>query len=300
MAQSGLFPVVKAFFVSFGKNIKRRNKMKKLDKHYDDVISILDYEFQNPDLLYQAFTRRSFSTEYGGENNEVLEFIGDKVLDFFVVKILAERYGFVKSELNYYKDTQYNEFVLKAHKNEKDFTEIKKEIVSNKTLAKRIDKLKLNDFLFLGSSDVSNHVENQEKVKADLFEAILGAIAIDSNWDGISLQNAVEHLLQIDDFLEDVDDGIERPEDCSLENAINTLKELAEHGYCSPPEYYLPDTEQTTGKLKWMCTCRVPSWRLQKTAYATSKKLAKKYAAYLILCKYFDLPNEYEGDEADE
>lgn len=274
--------------------------MKKLSNYYDEVIDKLDYEFENPDLLYQAFTRRSYSAEYGGENNEVLEFIGDKVLDFFVVKILTERYGYVKSELNYYKDTQYDEFVIKAHKNEKDFTEIKKEIVSNKTLAKRIDKLKLKDFLFLGSSDVSNHVENQDKVKADLFEAILGAIAIDSHWNGETLQAVVENMLQIDDFLEEVDDGIERPEDCSLENAVNTLKELAEHGYCSPPEYYIPDFEQTTGKLKWMCSCIVHSWRIKRTAYATSKKLAKKYAAYLILCEYFDLPNEYEGDDADE
>ena len=41
----------------------------------------IDYRFKKPDLLKQAFIRRSYSKEHGGENNEVLEFIGDKALD---------------------------------------------------------------------------------------------------------------------------------------------------------------------------------------------------------------------------
>ena len=51
------------------------------------------YRFNNPGLLEQAFTRRSYSEENGGENNEVLEFYGDKVLDFIVVKLFSEWYG---------------------------------------------------------------------------------------------------------------------------------------------------------------------------------------------------------------
>ena len=53
----------------------------------------IGYEFKNLDLLEQAFTRRSYTEESGGENNEVLEVLGDKVLDFIVVKILSERFG---------------------------------------------------------------------------------------------------------------------------------------------------------------------------------------------------------------
>ena len=34
----------------------------------------LDYQFKNVDLLDQAFTRKSYSEENGGSNNEVLEF----------------------------------------------------------------------------------------------------------------------------------------------------------------------------------------------------------------------------------
>ncbi len=54
----------------------------------------IDYRFKNLDLLKQAFIRKSYSEENGGESNEVLEFIGDKALDLVVVKYLSDKYGF--------------------------------------------------------------------------------------------------------------------------------------------------------------------------------------------------------------
>ena len=48
------------------------------------------YYIRSNCLLLQAFTRRSYSAEQGGENNEILEFIGDQVLSYYVVKIMAE------------------------------------------------------------------------------------------------------------------------------------------------------------------------------------------------------------------
>ena len=68
--------------------------MKDLKEHIDDVQRKCSYYFKNTDLLLQAFTRKSYSAEFGGENNEVLQFLGDRVLDFYVTKVIAERYGF--------------------------------------------------------------------------------------------------------------------------------------------------------------------------------------------------------------
>ena len=64
----------------------------------------IGYEFSNTDLLQQAFVRKSYSNENGGQNNEVLEFIGDKVLDFVVVKLLCTRFGSITS------DAEWNEY----------------------------------------------------------------------------------------------------------------------------------------------------------------------------------------------
>lgn len=268
------------------------------DYNLEEVQRKIDYSFDNIDLLLQAFTRSSYSAQFGGENNEVLEFIGDKVLDMYVTKIIADKFGFMKSQSKYYDEKEDNdEYCIVAHHNEGDFTELRKTIVNNKTLAKRIDKLGFAKYLYLGDSDLDNNVVNQEKVKADLFEAILGAIAIDCDWNPDDLQNSVDVMLNINEFLDEVDTEEERPAKFQEDNAINTLKEMAEHGRCSIPEYDLSDemVELNDGRMMWKCKCYVRSWRIEKTAYATSKRLAKKYAAYLVLCDYFNLEDEYDN-----
>lgn len=150
--------------------------------------------------------------------------------------------------------------------------------------------------MYLGQSDIDNKVWNQEKVKADLFEAIFGAIAIDSDWDPDELQNSVEFMLQIDDQLQDVEDGMdELKENLTQENAVSTLKELAESGRCSVPQYEIPDEQvYDDGEYWWSCTCYVRSWSIQKTALSSSKKGAKRYATYLVLCDYFGIEPEEE------
>ena len=61
----------------------------------------IGYTFRNTDLLQQAFVRKSYSAENGGQNNEVLEFIGDKVLDLMVVRLLTEKYGIITDSEKY-------------------------------------------------------------------------------------------------------------------------------------------------------------------------------------------------------
>lgn len=275
-------------------------KMQDLCEHLDDVQKKIGYWFDNEDLLLQAFTRSSYSSQHGGENNEVLEFLGDRVLDFYVVKVIADRFGFVKSQSDYYdEENNLDEYCIVAHKNEADFTELKKQIVSNETLAKTIDKLGLFKYMYLGDTDLENpkFKDNLIKVKADLFEAILGAVAIDSDWNQDELQNVVEFMLQIDDFLADVDTEEPRPSKFQLENAVTTLKELAEKGRCSIPEYYQAEEQvlMNDGTLMWECTCYIRSWAMKHTAYATSKKEAKRYAAYLVLCDFYGLPDEFSN-----
>ena len=99
----------------------------------------------------------------------------------------------------------------------------------------------------------------------------------------------------MEEVFKDVDTSEERPEKFSIDQCINTLKELAERGRCSIPEYYFSDEQIIQdGELWWECTCRVSSWRLEKTALGKTKKIAKKYAAYQLLCEHFEIENEYE------
>lgn len=152
------------------------------------------------DLLQQAFIRRSYANENGGEDNEVLEFIGDKVLDFIVVMLLSEKYGYFLSECDDFdRNTEYNEFCSEYHEN--DLTEIKKNLVERKMLAYKIDMLGLGEYLIMGKCDRNNHIQEKDSVKEDLFEAILGAVALDSKWDIAELREVVEIMLDIDSEL---------------------------------------------------------------------------------------------------
>lgn len=160
------------------------------------------YNFKNLDLLQQAFVRRSYSMENGGEDNEVLEFIGDKVLDFIVVKFLTEKYGYFVSDCeDYNKNEEYDEFVSEYHENK--LTELKKKLVEKRALARRIDSLGLAKYLIMGKGDVKNHVNEEDSVKEDLFEAILGAVALDCQWDISELQDVVDIMLSPDSILKD-------------------------------------------------------------------------------------------------
>ena len=157
----------------------------------------IGYNFKNTDLLQQAFVRRSYSNENGGESNEVLEFIGDKVLDFVVVKLLADEFGHFTRELETFNvNNDFNEFCSDV--DESTLTELKKTLVQKQNLSECIDNLGVAEYLIMGKSDKKQHAEEQMSVKEDLFEAILGAVAIDCGWNLNVLQETIALMLQPD------------------------------------------------------------------------------------------------------
>lgn len=235
-------------------------------------------------LLLQAFTRSSYSTENGGENNEMLEFIGDQVLDYYVVKLTAERFGALDQNCEY-----------RFRVRENHLSSLKQELVSNDTLARIIDEWNIAKYLIVGKSDYMNAVDEQIKVKADLFEAILGAIAVECKWDTCVLEKAVKKSLSLDERIKNVIETEYRPAFLDIENAVTALKELAEHGGCSHPKYDEFLTHDKDGNPWWGCVCVAI---FDETGYpycvwASSKKAAKKAAAYLVLCAHYELQNEY-------
>ena len=196
----------------------------------------IGYNFQNEDLLQQAFVRRSYSKENGGEDNEVLEFIGDKALDLIVVKLLTEKYGYFISDYeDFNSNEEFDEFG--CSKNEAELTELKKKLVQKKTLASRIDALDLADYLIMGKGDIQNNINKAISVKEDLFEAIIGAVALDSNWDMEAIQDVVQLMLDPDSyFKDDIED-----------NYVEFIQKWTLKKYGVVPWYHFEKTYQTVG-----------------------------------------------------
>lgn len=171
-----------------------------MEKEFEKVQEAIGYHFENYDLLLQAFTRKSYSQENGGQNNEVLEFVGDKVLDFIITKILVERFGSITDDKKWNELKLRNPKYFQTKSKEGVFTDIKKDLVQKKSLSAAINELGFQNLLYLGEGDIANNVQEQDSVKEDLFEAIVGAVAIDSNWDIAELTNVVESMLNLDDY----------------------------------------------------------------------------------------------------
>lgn len=182
----------------------------------NDITSIqrkIGYDFKNTDLMFQAFVRKSYSEENGGENNEVLEFIGDKVLDLIVVKLLAEKYGKLQSaQIGSYDDLEI--FVSKL--DEGELTEKKRKLVEKKNLAKRMCDLGFSKYLIMSKGDLKNELQYSKSVMEDLFEAIIGAIALDSNWNLEKIQNVVECMLDLENDSEDSENYVNKLQAWSL------------------------------------------------------------------------------------
>lgn len=357
----------------------------------------IGYNFENLDLLEQAFVRRSYSEENGGENNEVLEFIGDKALDFAVVRLLTQRFGHMKNgdpidgtrlsvwerEMRNQKDatvaTKPNEFVCDLR--EGKLTEIKSRMVEKRNLARRMDELGFAEHLIMGNSDIQNDVREEISVKEDLFEAIIGAVALDCRWDFSVITSVVEAMLVPNDFFQDdtetnyvrliqewemqkngvipwywfkeqsytsmwytkekntiyqnfplgynysklnhrcdlklldslpifcgfgssksearmnvcklayeylqknnmlfsIRDEIENP---NKADAINQLEILARRGYFSIPTYDFEQKYDADGNLVWKCECHIEEYDTFRDAHSSSKKDAKKTAAFEML-----------------
>ncbi len=195
------------------------------EEDYDKIESLIGYEFKRRDLLQQAFTRKSYTNETNdGDNNEVLEFIGDKALDFVVVKALSEYHGEINKRDEYACDLT-----------EGKLTELKKRFVESTMLAHCIDELDLSQYLIMGKGDKKNNVQNDTHVKEDLFEAIMGAVAIDSNWDINALQDVAELMLNIDYYLEHGFDY--------KDNYVMLIQQWSQKKYGELPRYAFQDTD---------------------------------------------------------
>lgn len=164
-----------------GYTLQEQEKLKKI------IQERTGYLIQNDKLLEQIFTRSTYSAQKGGENNEVLEFIGDQVLSYVLVKKLSRYCG------DWSEDGEYLFRLREYH-----LTTIKQELVCNENLCEIVDSWGIAKYVIAGPKDWPYGLDDQPKARADLFEAILGAIALESGWNMEVLEKAVHRMLSLD------------------------------------------------------------------------------------------------------
>ena len=81
-------------------------------------------------------------------------------------------------------------------------------------------------------------------------------------------------------LLTSIEDEIGEP---CIDRAINQLQELSQKGYCEIPEYKFKETHDSNGNPRWVCECCVEDQEYTYSSESSSKKTAKKRAAYFML-----------------
>ena len=125
----------------------------------------LGLQFNDPELLRQAFTHRSYLNEHRGEvagHNERLEFLGDAVLELISTHFLYDKY---------------------PQKPEGELTAYRASLVNAVTCAEIAHEIGMNDFLLLSRGEAKDTGRARNILLANAFEALVGAIYLDQGYD---------------------------------------------------------------------------------------------------------------------
>jgi ribonuclease-3 len=129
----------------------------------EELENNLNYNFKNKEILKNSLIHKSYNEGLQKKlpDNEKLEFLGDSVINLVITEFLFKTY----------KDL-----------NEGDLSKLKSHLVSSSFLSGIARSINLSDFILLGKGEEKNNGRNNRKISASLFEAVIGAVYIDSSY----------------------------------------------------------------------------------------------------------------------
>jgi len=215
---------------------------------YSKLEKCLGYQFKNKNLIIEALTHKSYKKPY---NNERLEFLGDAVLNLIVGEYL------------------YHQF---PKSNEGDLSKIRASLVNETGFTRLAKYINLGDFIYISVAEEKNNGRKKASILSDAFEAIMGAIYLESGLD-----NLKPIILQL---LENSYDKINL--DVLFSDYKTALQEITQSMFGSIPEYKL---EKSYGP-DHLKEFEVSIWIDEKnygSAKGKSKKLAQQAVAKIAL-----------------
>ena len=208
---------------------------------YHNLEKKIKVNFRNKNLLIKSLTHKSFDKE---QNNEKIEFLGDRVLGLVIAKKLLEIYP-----------------------NEKEGVLDKKfaSLVNKKTCLSVAKKINLDKFIKTFNPSNKN-IKIEDKIISDSCEALVGAIYLEKGLDNV--ENVILDLWQ-DEIKKSVITQID---------AKTTLQELSLKKFKKLPTYKLISNTGPRHKPIFKVAVKLPN---SKYFYSmgNSKKDAEQNAA---------------------
>jgi len=143
-------------------------KKAKFEINFEEFQKSIHYKIIDRSFFITALTHRSFlkiknnPLKIGLISNERMEFLGDAVLDLVVAEYL-------------FKNFPLNE--------EGDLTKFRSILVNKKFLAERAKHIRLQDFVLASFTAKKSIDEGYDTILSDAYEALIGAIFLDSGYE---------------------------------------------------------------------------------------------------------------------
>ena len=209
--------------------------------NYQILEKRINVKFKNIDLLIQSLTHKSFDTK---NNNEKIEFLGDRVLGLIIAKKLLEIYP------------EEKEGIL-----DKKFASL----VNKKTCLEIARTLNLDKFI-LTFNPKNKKIQIEDKIISDSCEALIGAVYLDKGF------NIVEKVI-LELWNNHIKDSVVTQID-----AKTKLQELALKNFKKLPTYKLISNSGPRHKPLFKIGVKLPNTKYF-ISFGKSKKDAEQNAA---------------------
>jgi ribonuclease-3 len=210
---------------------------------------ILQYTFQNPDLLKEGLTHASIA-DNRLNSNERMEFLGDAVLDVIICEALYRKFpNYLEGEL----------------------TKVKSAVVSRRTCAEVSNETGLTELLIIGKG-ISSRDAMPSSLAAAVYESIVAAIYLDGGFEVV--KNYVLRTMKAK--IEEISSNSHQ------QNYKAVLQQHAQKILGAPPMYELLD-EKGPDHSKCFEVCVTVDGRRFTSAWGPNKKMAEQKAALLAL-----------------
>jgi len=214
----------------------------------------LGYEFTDLALLVRCLTHVSYNREKSERHNEVLEFLGDAVLDLAVSDLLMARY---------------------PEKSEGDLSRMRAALVNSSVLAEKAAALHLGPLLRLGKGEERSGGRTKSSILAGAFEALLGGVYQDGGY--AAARRIVERYFVA---------GIEE-RTLGQQDYKTRLQEISQMLFRAPPSYRLVSASGPDHDKRFVTEISVGGKVLGK-GEGSSKKQSEQEAAQRALNKLQD------------
>ena len=223
----------------------------------DECEKRIGYTFNDKMLLRRCFTHASYAYENGGNDNELLEFFGDAIIQFVVTEHL-------------YKN---------AFGDEGKLTKKRAEVVSKEPLLRAVEKLNLIDFVLLGKGQ-EKAKRTTDKLFSSIYEAVVAGIYLDGGLE--KAKKFIKNTI-IADF-EVVRERRKQSDEKVTVGAKNSFQEYVQKNKLGSIAYELLWKKGPEHMPEFRVACTLNGTRIAEGS-ASSKKMAEAVAADLALKK---------------